>query len=53
LTEEVLAFLEEEVKRDEEIEPATLAERVRDRFGCTLHPRTIGRGLARRKKKPR
>jgi hypothetical protein len=41
--------------RDDEasLRPAQLADRVRARFGRTVHPRSVERALARREKKRR
>jgi hypothetical protein len=38
---------------DAALRPAQLAERVRERFGRTVHPRSVERALARREKKRR
>ena len=51
LTPEILAFLQDELRRDEPPDPPTLAQRVRERFAVSLHPRTVGRTLVRMKKK--
>ena len=49
-TDEVLAFVEQW----QEKAPAdqTLSEAIEERFGVKIHPRSIDRALARRKKKP-
>jgi transposase len=51
-TDEVLDFVERH--RDEGAsDPQSIAEAVRLRFGLTIHPRSLDRALARRKKKLR
>jgi transposase len=50
LTEEVVAYLLEVLEQEGAIGPPALVERVRQRFGFTVHPRTIERALARKKK---
>ena len=51
LSMEVVAFLEALLAQDASLAPATLAQRVQDRFGRSVHPRSIERALARQKKK--
>lgn len=51
LSSEVVEFLESLLAEDASLVPATLAQRVRDRFGRSVHPRSIERALARQKKK--
>jgi transposase len=51
LTEEVMAFLEAALAKDVSLRPQALAELVREQFDISLHPRSIERALARRKKK--
>lgn len=53
LTDEVAEFLEAELAREGKLMPAELAARAEKRFGRRIHPRTVERGLARRKKKSR
>jgi transposase len=48
LTDEVLDYLQEELEANPDLEPAALAEAVIDRFGVSVHPRSITRALARR-----
>jgi transposase len=48
LTDEVLDYLQEALEANADIEPAALAEAVADRFGVSVHPRSITRALARR-----
>ena len=45
LTEPVLAFLREAASEDASLRPGALVERVRERFGISLHARTIERAL--------
>lgn len=51
LTDEVLEFIAQERAKDEELRWSELAERVKQRFGVTVHPRSIERTLSRSKKK--
>ena len=51
LSTEVVEFLENLCSDDPSLRPADLAERVLGRFGRKVHPRSIERALARRKKK--
>lgn len=49
LTEEVMEFLEELVERDCTLRSGQLADAVEDRFGFTVHPRSVEKALARRR----
>jgi len=51
LTQKVLDFIRTLQQDDPLLHAADLASRVEKRFGVTLHPRTIERGLARSQKK--
>jgi len=51
LSEEVMEFLEQLRSDEPSVRPAQLAERVLERFGRKVHPRSVERALARRKKK--
>ena len=51
LTEEVMAFVEETRREQEDISPAELIEQIKERFSITVHPQTLDRALRRRKKK--
>jgi len=51
LTEEVLAFAGRRRAEDPSVSAAALAERVFERFGRRIHPRSIERALAGAKKK--
>src|SRR5437016_4649089 len=53
LTAEVLAFIREARQQDSSLRPAVLASRIQDRYGITVHSRSIERALARSQKKPR
>lgn len=53
LTAEVLEFIEQCRVEEPSRRSKELAQRVQERFGVRLHPRTIERGLARRQKKRR
>jgi transposase len=53
LTAEVLAFVRQARQEDSSLRPADLAASVRDRYGITIHPRSIERALVRSQKKPR
>jgi transposase len=50
-TDEVLDFVERHRTEEGAKDPQSLAEAVRSRFGLTIHPRSLDRALARRKKK--
>lgn len=52
LTTEVVEFLQQERKQDKTLPFSALAEKVRERFGVKVHPRSIERVLGRSKKKP-
>jgi len=51
LSEEVLDFLERTLAGDRALRSSDLAARVRERFELHVHPRSIERALARRRKK--
>ena len=53
LTAEVLAFVRQARQQDSSLRPADVAERVRDQYNITVHPRSIERALVRSQKKPR
>lgn len=53
LDTEVMDFVQRLRDADAALRPAELAERVRERFGRTVHPRSVERALARREKKRR
>ena len=53
LSEKVVAAVREMLVREPDTDSVTLAERVEERFGVSVHPRSIERALARQKKKRR
>jgi transposase len=53
LTADVLAFLRQARQQDPSLRPVALAARIQDRYGLTVHPRSIERALVRSQKKPR
>ena len=53
LTAEVLAFVRQARQQDLSLRPTDLAARVKERYGITVHPRSIERAMVRSQKKPR
>jgi len=53
LTDEVVAFLLEQLRQEGELPAGELAGRIQERFGVEVHPRSVERALERHKKKPR
>ena len=53
LSAEVLAFVRQAQQEDPSLRPATLASLVQDRYGITVHPRSIERAWTRSQKKLR
>lgn len=53
LSDEVVDFLLEAIRQNDALRPPALAALVAERFGVSVHPRSIERALARRKKKRR
>ena len=51
LTKEVMEFVEETRREHEGITRGELIERIKERFGIDVHPRSLERALRRRKKK--
>ncbi len=51
LTEEVMEFIEQTLAEDDSLRGPQLVEKVGDRFGISVHPRSIERALARRREK--
>lgn len=49
LTDEVLEHAEELLRADASLRPADLVEALAARFGVRVHPRSVERGLARRR----
>lgn len=52
-TEEVTDFLEAAASGDPSLRALDLTQRVKERFGIAVHPRSVERALARREKKRR
>jgi transposase len=50
LSEEVMAFVEEKMREDSTVGAVKLAQQIKERFGFSIHPRSIERSLERRKK---
>lgn len=53
ITDEVLRFIERLRAEDEGLDAQLLGERIAERFGLSVHRRTVERALARSKKKRR
>ena len=53
LTGEVMSFIVDIRGKEPSVRPADLARLIRERFGTTVHPRSIERGLLRHQKKRR
>lgn len=53
LTDEVMAFIDEVLEGDPGLGSEELSRSVSERFGLSVHPRSIERALARREKKRR
>jgi len=53
LTPEVMKGVEEALAEDRSLVAGALVEWVEERYGVRVHPRSLQRALARRKKKPR
>lgn len=51
LTAPVLAFVRAALAADADLSATELVERVRERFGVSVHPRSIDRAMARSEKK--
>lgn len=51
LTDEVMEFVEEKLAEDKALSVFKLPALVEKQFGITVHPRSIQRGLARRRQK--
>jgi transposase len=51
ITDEVMRFIEETLVTEAVADAAVLVEQIRQRFGLTVHRRTVERALARSKKK--
>ena len=53
LSEEVMRFVEEQMRKAPALRAPAIAHLTEERFGFTVHPRSIERALERRKKKRR
>ncbi len=51
LSDEVVDYLEQRQAEDASLRAAHLAQHVHDRFSLTVHPRSVERALARRRKR--
>ena len=51
MTEDVLAWAEEQLAADPALRPAQLPGRIADAFGVRVHPRPVERALARRRER--
>ena len=49
LTEEILAWAEEQLAAGPALRPAQLPDRIEEAFGVRVHPRSVERALARRR----
>jgi len=52
LTTEVMAFVRQMRQADSSLRPDDLAIRIQEKYGITVHPRSIERALVRSQKKP-
>lgn len=50
LSNEVMQFIEKSIEKDKSLRARRLKDFVKERFGITIHPRSIERALSRRKK---
>jgi hypothetical protein len=46
-----MSFVREQLEAEPSLSMTTLVERVRERFGLAVHPRSVKRALARHAKK--
>jgi transposase len=51
ITDEVVRFIEQQRTSEEAVDVPVLVDRIRQRFGFSVHRRTVERALARAKKK--
>jgi transposase len=51
LSTQIMAFVDERLREEGSMPAARLAQRIADRFGVSVHPRSIERALARKKKR--
>jgi len=50
LSEEVLVFIEDKLNEDDQLKASTLAELIREKFGFSIHVRSVEKVLQHRKK---
>jgi len=53
LTEDVMVFVDDLRERDAGMDARELSQQISERFGFSVHPRSVERALARREKKRR
>ena len=53
LSDAVLRFIDEQKLKDKTLRAPSLARMVQERFGISVHPRSIERALSRRQKRGR
>ena len=51
LTEQILAWAEQQLDADPALRPARLPDRIEEAFGVRVHPRSVERALARRRER--
>ena len=51
LTEEILAWAQEQLAADPALRPALLPDRIEEAFGVRVHPRSVEKALARRRER--
>ena len=51
LTEQILAWAEDQLAAGPALRPAQLPDRIEDAFGVRVHPRSVERALARRRER--
>lgn len=50
LTDEIMAFIKQRLQGDGAVHARTLAQEIESRLGLSIHPRSIERAIARKKK---
>jgi transposase len=50
LSQEVLVFIDDKLNEDDQLKASTLAELIREKFGFSLHVRSVEKVLQHRKK---
>ena len=51
LTEQILAWAEQQLAADPALRPAQLPDRIEEAFGVRVHPRSVEKALARRRER--